>query len=579
VARRSESSGDEASRMGAESSSGAAACARVRGRIIDRASGSGVVGAKVLAATAMDEAETSEATSGENGAYDLEIGWRRKGEATRSSWCGLDVRAQGYAVSRESVALEVGGTHEADVVLDPGFSVELEVVDDNGAPLAGAKVSAILNDEIDNSCGWPLSWWGGGSHVTDASGRFRLDGLSTELGYGKRWVLAISRPDRVELLVDRPELLSRTDGLLSLRVVLEPGHTLSGTLLVPRGEAAERTTVIAFFQDQTGAKPGCHAIERQATLDPHGGFHLKGLAVGEHILRIQHDAALTEARKIIVPLTEPLSIVLTAGRRIDGQVLGADGAPLAGVHISLDWGAASAELVSDGDGRFVCASTPIDQRVLVTATDRPPGDCIPELLGWCVLEAGITSARPVIDARERVEISGQTVDRATGLPLPLETMIDGEEATVRASFRVCCDERNGRFTMRLPPGRYALGVRAQERWEERYAALFDLEVTPGEACTLVLPLLAAFVLCVIVRDDAGSPLCDAAVEVIPRPLWSRHYSGRTKADGRVSLDCMIPDVGRLRVDAEGYATVMREIDFAHERGPVTIILTARLERA
>ncbi len=86
----------------------------------------------------------------------------------------LRVRASGLAPTVVEVpALEAGEMRDLVVRLATGGVVDGRVVDDLGAPVADAQVVAVPEDERDAA-----PWADGRQLTSDASGRFRLDGLT-----------------------------------------------------------------------------------------------------------------------------------------------------------------------------------------------------------------------------------------------------------------------------------------------------------------------------------------------------------------------------------------------------------------
>jgi hypothetical protein len=536
----------------------------IRGRVLDSATGVGVAFAHILASVdgAQGDRQFVEVVTSDSAEYELEL--------PGSEALLLEVRAPNYALYRDGFEVE-GPEHRHDIQLEAGFSVALLVVDEQNSPVEGAQVSAILHDEAAGSCAWPLVEMGRRErqHKTGADGRIQLDGFKSVLPYGERYVLAISHPDRVEVLINRPDTLPRSEGVALVAVTLLQGHALDVVIQVPEGETPTTATILALFQEPSGVNPPCHAIVREGRPDASGRARLPGLAAGRYVLRVEHPNLLKQC----VPFDfdpsskEPATISLLRGRCLTGEVRGERNA-----QILLEWKTGYQTLTTGDNGEFSTAAVPVDEEVLIVATaaDAVPGR---ELLGAQRLAA---SSEPVTLAFSRdahAVLTGQAVDAETSEPLTLQLMIDGVQTEARGQFRSNFDAKDGRFELHLPPGDYELGVRAIAGWEERYAKLERIQVTAGSARHVTLRLPRTFDVEVLVANEAGQPLAYAAVMVDPRSLWARFFEAHTNAAGRATLTTIFADTGRLRVAADGYEPVTREIDFKVERGPLHVTLS------
>src|ERR1700761_4560949 len=105
------------------------------------------------------------------------------------------------------------------------FALALDVVDEAGRPIEGARVEVIDNNTTASCCGWPYR---DTELATDPEGRVTIAGLEAVRDPGWRYFLSIQHPSHAEGMLDRPEHLPREGGIARARLTLAAGHVLEG---------------------------------------------------------------------------------------------------------------------------------------------------------------------------------------------------------------------------------------------------------------------------------------------------------------------------------------------------------------
>jgi protocatechuate 3,4-dioxygenase beta subunit len=258
----------------------------VSGRLVD-ALGHPVADARVLAAAGsrgwpLDSelflarrGQRSETRSGPDGVFafdDLQPGALR-----------FAVRAAGFApLDLEGRSLPPGGSLElGEIALEPGIAVSGVVTDARGAPVEGAEIYLPLEGGTETLFSPRPA--GTLAAVSAADGTFRADVLPP--GPWQFQIHAEDHPDAVvEGVLDSPGAEHA-----GLRVRLEDGGTISGTVFAGRGERLEELVVRAGRDPGGSAGPaGRFDLFREAGCDAAGRFTLRGLTSTElHRLRVR----------------------------------------------------------------------------------------------------------------------------------------------------------------------------------------------------------------------------------------------------------------------------------------------------
>ena len=260
-------------------------------------------------------------------------------------WAGED---------RFDAEVEAGTTRALEFTLTALLTVEGQVVDTTGAPVAAAEIWGGRSDE---------RWPGGFLLATSASdGSFRVRDMdwSTALGARKKGYVPSQclRPN---------DMSAETTGLYRARFVLERGGGgVRGRVLDPEGNPLAHAGVLAGPEGGwvSGATVGVAPEAAFAETEAQGAFELPNdLPPGKHPIHASaHGYPVWRGEvEVVAGRTSELEIRLERGARIEGRLLGLDGAPVAVVKVLAseeDRGGwyhdrfAPSECVSDEQGLF-----------------------------------------------------------------------------------------------------------------------------------------------------------------------------------------------------------------------------------
>ena len=352
----------------------------------------------------------------------------------------------------------------------PSSSIVGEVLDDDGQPLPGAQVRALLGSSswLDTGVAgptWPVVRLDGTLALnapmrevrTDDAGQFELGGLRE--GIYSLWVSAEGRaPWQLDVKVARA---SESD---FVRIALAPGAELVGTLRTPAGHAAENATVTV-----NSVLPN---VTRVVTTDRRGRFRLTGLPADEvkvHAWLIDgkepiHASVTLDLEAGQIARWEPL---LTPGGAIQGTAVDLEGRPLTGWVVAIereDWiGAHGArtiaaprvavrEVSTDDEGRFTLPGCDAGF-YFVTLFDPDAPIRVP--LTW---QSGVVpDAEPIrlaIGAKPRGSLSGKVVSVDDVPVKKVELLVDTLMLPQQLRLPVGAD---GTFHVEgLPPGQFTL---------------------------------------------------------------------------------------------------------------------------
>lgn len=318
--------------------------------------------------------------------------------------------------------------------------------------------------------------------------------------------------------------------------------------------------------------------------NPDGTFELLGLDAGRVFLDGRSDAWFVRTpaatRLAAGQIQEGIELRASPGGRIRGIVLGADGAPAAGAHVSVRPGLNAffgqlterqyrwLETVTDSQGRFDLPGVPPGSGYTASATAKHLA--LEEVHGievrvGQVTEVSIRGHEGALVAGRVVDPQGQPVQGANVAMVYLDISrvlfsADGRSAPVTT-------DADGRFRLEhVAAGRVALVAAGQDLAP---SPIEDLAVVDGGVYDdLLLQLGEGATLRGRVVDDQQQPVAGAAVEVRPfeRPddpqflkmmLKVRRVTATTDADGRFVARGLTGE--RLVVQAEksGYTTAVR----------------------
>jgi len=493
--------------------------AEVRGVVRTRA-GAPVAGARLVlvartgaqhprgaASLPLLERALGEGRSDEEGAFRLGVG-------ARDPLAPLELRvvAEGFAATRSAAWAGV----EARVELARTGAVAGRVVDDAGAPVAGASVEARAAGVGAAGDAEPFR------ARADAEGRYRLEGLAEgpwRIGLG-----AAGHVGQSELVRVDAGALRRSD------VALARGAIVRGR--VTDGRTGEPIA---------GARVSFPLVEIEALADAEGRYVAAGLPAAGHAAGQALSASLSAPGygafqfpvAGLTPEGREQDFFLLPGRRVRGRVVDAGGAPVPGAHVVAgssyvdgagilqeDWPAA----VTDPAGRFELADLRAEARhTLVVVAERHATavlDLPIEELALGVLELGdVELERPgriagrVVDGAGR-GVGGATV-RLSGEPDRRDDLGPAREtgagylrrSGIGAGGVLAPADPQGRFAFeRFPAGRYEVEARAGAgRWQRATLRLESGGSVEG----------------VELRVERGLPVAGVVADADGHPVWAR----------------------------------------------------------
>lgn len=259
------------------------------------------------------------------------------------------------SADRFEAEVEAGATRALVLTLAESLTVAGTVVDPDGTPVAGAEIWRGQSD---------TRWPGGFLLATSGGdGIFRLRDVDAWSPIGAR------RRGHLPSQFWRPgELPAGANGTRSVQFVLGArGGGLRGRVLDPEGQPLAHASVMAGPDGGwvSSARPGVAPEPAFAETDEQGEFELRNdLASGKHPIHASARGfpVWRGEVELIAGQTSSIEIRLERPARIEGRLLGIDGAPAAGVEVLAseeDRGGwyhdrlAPSENVSDEQGWFV----------------------------------------------------------------------------------------------------------------------------------------------------------------------------------------------------------------------------------
>ncbi len=315
-----------------------------------------------------------------------------------------------------------------------------------------------------------------------------------------------------------------------------------------------------------------------------GSFELRGLPAGRVFLDGRSDGWFVRtpgtARLASGEFTENVELRASPGGRVQGVVLGADGAPSAGATVSLRPGLNAfltqlterqyrwLETRTGPDGRFDLPGVPPGAGYAISAAS--PEMALEDVHGLEVREGQVTPV--VIRGHQGATVAGRALD-ADGRPVAGANVamvyLDVSRVLFSADGRKepITTDAEGRFRIeRVSAGRVAFLAAADDlapsNIEERAVVdggvYEDLELRLGEGVTVVGKVV----------DDQDAPLADAKVEIRPfeRPndpdflkmmLKIRRIEVQSGSDGVFRAAGMAGDQLVITASKPGYTTAVR----------------------
>ncbi|MCI0650959.1 MAG: sigma-70 family RNA polymerase sigma factor [Planctomycetes bacterium] len=214
----------------------------------------------------------------------------QKAELAAGSY-DVEVRAKGFSLfEAKNVAIVAGEEQLLEVRLEPGGSIEGQVVNHRGEPIEGATVARATEEEAggtmrmvmavavtDDSDGESITMeLGSGDSVrTDKEGKFLIEGLPEGT-----IDLKVSHKDYMDHTVEGVDVARRRVKNVG-RVTLEKGGTIFGTV----NNAAGKSVHIMIMKETEQGFPG--GMPRMVNVDRSGNYSQSGLAPGRYSLHVQ----------------------------------------------------------------------------------------------------------------------------------------------------------------------------------------------------------------------------------------------------------------------------------------------------
>ena len=486
-------------------------------------------------------------------------GFFRLGSLLLAEESHIAVTADGYAIGRVRLDITEQKTFERTIRLEPGFTLSLRIVDEDGQPLPGVSVTP------ERLRGYTS---GEDTELTNADGRVHLTGIRRRnpQGVSIRHEGYVSQRPRDFKVGDGDGALEYEVTLLRIR---KERRAIAGLVTDVKGEPLEGISV-QWTDVRTmsrGGKQGRDLVRTQAD--------------GKYLLEFEHDAAdcflgvfaegwtpvLTRKANLGTP-EEPsqLDFTLHPGRTLRGRVIDEDGQPLGEVRIEAAAGRKLEHMAFVIDGAARKTRSAADGSFELV--DVPAETC---LRIW----KGGYSARSYydVDPSQAVElvleligsIPGRVVDNSTDEPVTAFNirLTRGTYWVRRGNPGEAFTDEEGRFVLRELDRNieYDFVVEADGYAAAKVQGVLALPLDRAEE--LVVRMAPARALAGIVVDaSTRAPL--AGVQVIHaggrdrEPLWSeenwlriegcRHI--QTKADGAFEFAEGRPE--RLQLTAPGY---------------------------
>ena len=506
---------------------------------------------------------------------------------------------------RPRVLLEKGATKVLDIPLTRGATLSGRVLDENGRPVAEAKVVVSLGGE-----GQGRFRLAAQAFASDrgAKIRSREDGTfsATRLPHGENQRVTAEHPEYEKGKVGGISLQpgeTRTGAVVALR----RGLVVTGTVKDPEGNpiaGAELTlSPSRVVRSSRGGMRmqmafGGLADAPTARSGADGRFELKGVAAGDWGLTAKSPGRATE---VVDPVKlvrdarpDPIDIVLSPGASIAGFVLRKTGGGVEGYTVvpRPSGGSAAGNFGSGArptgpDGGFVLdglkAGETYDLQLFGGASMGPgpakKGIVAPAAnVEWIIEGAGRIEG-VAVDGRTgqpltSFEISYQT-DRFGGSAMMSSGRRPGGRGTGRVGDPVVVEAPDGRFVLEdVPAGKWLVGVAAKGYQAGRAAGVVVEEATTTDGVEIrVAPGSTLKVRVTDAKSGRGVP--EAQVGAIGEAGGSSFQSGElvTDVDGRLEVEGLAPGRTKVSVSHADYTDRTESVDLKEGGSSVEVALS------
>jgi protocatechuate 3,4-dioxygenase beta subunit len=288
------------------------------------------------------------------------------------------------------------------------------------------------------------------------------------------------------------------------------------------------------------------ALHLWTRTDARGRFRLGPTNVNHYPSRFTLEAPGYYGQQSVEPLSPrghngPLEFTLHRAASITGRVTDTGGRPVRGIKLSLvpaPKGRAGRKAAKEDEYPLEDAWTDAEGRFVINADS--PGDYLINVRDAHFLDTSFRVSAPAKDVQLSLSpgasVAGTVVD-SRGLPLAgwlVEVLPPEEGATGR--LRSGGTDATGRFLLQgIAPGRYRLRA-SEESPGIKHRVWRTVEVTAGTRAEVELRMPPERTLSGLVLDDAGQPLKEAKVWVVPRDMPDDRPSPMPVGkDGRFTL--------------------------------------------
>jgi protocatechuate 3,4-dioxygenase beta subunit len=365
---------------------------------------------------------------------------------------------------------------DVTITVEAGATVSGRVLDVDGVPTAGARITAFSPSPRDTV-----------SERSDADGRFKLEGLHA----GTYEVRATAMLETLPTWSATAEVKTRAGETVELELRAKEGARLGGVVIDPRGEPMAGVSVTAWAKPTDGKQstPGTGS----GVTDEKGRFLLRTLPAGP----VNVFARTKEGERASMPATAPdtnLIIRMKDPTLLVGRVVDEKGQPVKSFTL-LD------RPVQADDGRF-SLPVPANQKVDFGID----ADGFAQKIMSVQTKEGRNELGDITLSRGRV-ITGVVTDKSTGLPVA-GALVDVGIAAPSGSAELAESLGAKRTDSK---GRYSLTVDPTSSWIIATHEAYLMMSQPLSGATADLALEAGSSVTVRVIDANGKPIRSARV--------------------------------------------------------------------